>query len=205
MFLRGGYDNGYEACPCFWGTKPGSLISLLEKHISKWNDLRILDLGCGEGKNAIHLARLGATVQAIDISNQAISNAQQAWRDKELVMWQVCDIRHLDFGNNQYDIVVLYGLLHCLTEQNEITQMVEQLQKATKSGGYHVVCAFNDRSQDLSAHPNFLPTLLSHDFYLNLYNNWEILYDTDRDLKESHPNNNIEHVHSMTRLISHKV
>src|SRR5690242_8250109 len=76
----GGYDDGYDACPCFWGTKPGSLVELLVKDVSL-DGKAVLDLGSGEGKNAVYLSRLGATVEAWEISRAALKNARMAWPD----------------------------------------------------------------------------------------------------------------------------
>lgn len=204
MFSEGGYDDGYRMCPCFWGKKPGSLVALLEKHLGKWQDLHILDIGCGEGKNAIYLARLGAKVDAIDISAFAIANAKRAWTDKDNVNWIVYDIRQMKIEQGRYDVVILYGILHCLKDALEITEIVTKTKDATKTGGFHIVCSFNERTQDLTAHPDFSPILVRDSFYLSLYSDWSILYHTDEDLIESHPHNDIEHVHSMTRIIAEK-
>jgi len=81
--LDGGYDEGYRACPCFWGDKPGSLVAqlLIEQNFA---GKFVLDLGCGEGKNAAAFARAGASVTAIDCSELAISNGKAAFRDLEI-------------------------------------------------------------------------------------------------------------------------
>jgi hypothetical protein len=36
------------------------------------------------------------------------------------------------------------------------------------------------------------------------YGKWEIQYESDEDLEESHPNNNIAHSHSITRILARK-
>ena len=58
--IDGGYDSGYRACPCFWGSDPGSLVSRLATIVPSFTGLQVLDAGCGEGKNAIFLAGKGA-------------------------------------------------------------------------------------------------------------------------------------------------
>jgi 2-polyprenyl-3-methyl-5-hydroxy-6-metoxy-1,4-benzoquinol methylase len=62
---NGGYDDGYSRCACFWGRSPGSLV---QRFIAKvpCKGLRVIDLGCGEGKNAYALAHAGALVTAVD-------------------------------------------------------------------------------------------------------------------------------------------
>jgi ubiquinone/menaquinone biosynthesis C-methylase UbiE len=202
--VDGGYDRGYEACPCFWGRRPGTLVKALESHVSCVAGLCVLDVGCGEGKNAIYFANQGARVKALDISELALGNARRAWATSCDVTWEAADIRSISLPQSDYDIVVAYGLLHCLKTFREITDVVAKLQRATKPGGYHIICSFNDRFQDLSAHPNFEPCLIDHEQYLGFYGRWEILMASDSDLAESHPHNNIRHVHSMTRLIARK-
>jgi 2-polyprenyl-3-methyl-5-hydroxy-6-metoxy-1,4-benzoquinol methylase len=203
MKSNGGYDDGYEACSCFWGCEPGSLIKWMKLHNNIFNNKKALDIGCGEGKNSIYLARQGAIVDAMDISQKALQNAKNIWADYDDVNWRCCDIRLTNI-DNKYDIIIGYGLLHCLSTCKEVTETVSKMQIATNDGGYNIICAFNSRYQDLSAHPNFSPILLAHEVYVSLYNEWDILYLSDEDLHEEHPHNKIPHTHSMTRLIARK-
>src|SRR6202042_3192508 len=76
----GGYDAAYRQCPCFWGTEPGRMVQLLARS-TVLAGAHVLDLGCGEGKNAVFLASLGCIVEAWDISAAALSNAKAAWPD----------------------------------------------------------------------------------------------------------------------------
>ncbi|WP_083225728.1 class I SAM-dependent methyltransferase [Neptunicoccus sediminis] len=199
----GGYDDGYRACPCFWGKEVGSLITkFLEENEIEGS--RILDAGCGEGKNAVALAKLGADVTAIDCSEVALQNAKNAFGGNS-VHWQCSDVRNLKAGGKPFDVVVAYGLLHCMQSADEIASVVHRLQELTEVDGWNIICAFNDRQHDLSAHPGFDPCLVPHSTYLRHYQGWEVTFSSDEDLHESHPHNNIPHVHSMTRLIARKV
>ena len=194
---------GYRACPCFWGKDIGSLLKKFLQENSVKNR-KVLDAGCGEGKNAVALAGLGADVTAIDCSEAALKNAQQAF-DDNTVNWHCTDIRSLNSPLEAFHIVIAYGLLHCLKSSDEITSMVSRLQELTAIGGWNIVCAFNDREHDLSAHPGFAPCLIPHSTYMRFYEGWEITFSSDEDLHETHPHNNIPHVHSMTRFIARKV
>jgi tellurite methyltransferase len=196
----GGYDEGYAACPCFWGREPGTFIKRLLGGFSDVAGLRVLDAGCGEGKNAHAFAARSAMVTAVDCSALALRNARATWPEDQ-IKWVQADVRSLDWPPQAFDIVIAYGLLHCLSSRVEITSLVSRFKDATRSGGRHVVCAFNARRQDLVAHPGFNPCLLSHDDYVALYRDWIIEEASDEDLHEIHPHNKIAHVHSLTRMI----
>ena len=199
------YDEGYQRCDCFWGTTPGSYVSLLAKLFPDFRNLRVLDVGCGEGKNAAFLAVNGASVDALDISSLAIRNGRRQWPHVDSIKWILGDVGFVPLPTAYYDIVVAYGLLHCLKDEDQIRMTVGRLQNATAFGGYNVVCTFNDLHQELAeAHPGFTPCLLSHRALTAAYASWEILAEADSDLTEQHPHNNIVHTHSMTRILARK-
>ena len=201
---NGGYDEGYSAVPCFWGEDPGSLVKLfLEGHSVK-GDL-ILDLGCGEGKNANAFATAGATSIAVDCSQDAIANGKSVFGDTP-INWLIEDATSFaaSQADQTYDVVVAYGLLHCMNSEAEADALINDIQRLTKSGGTVILVAFNDRSQDLSAHPGFKPLLMPHDWYAAKFGGWQNDIVTDTDLHETHPHNGIPHHHSLTRLIAKK-
>jgi len=65
-----------------------------------------LDVGCGEGADAIWLARSGWTVTAIDISDVAVSRARQAAeRAGAAVEWVCGDALQTPFAAGSFDLV----------------------------------------------------------------------------------------------------
>jgi 2-polyprenyl-3-methyl-5-hydroxy-6-metoxy-1,4-benzoquinol methylase len=181
--------------------RAASKAFITDNSVERW---RILDAGAGEGKNAVYAARRGAEVMAIELSSAAITNAHRQWPREPGVSWIQADIRTYSLPSAQFDLVISYGLLHCFDSAAQIAAVVRTLMQATKPGGYHIVCTFNARSQDLRAHPGFEPCLLSHDYFLWLYRSWDISCASDSDLQEVHPHNLIPHTHSMTRFIARK-
>jgi len=202
--MTGGYDNGYRACNCFWGRTPGSLILQLKQRIDSFDGLQVLDAGCGEGKNAVYLSSHGASVYAFDISPLALANAKQAWGDVHGIKWEVGDIRTMPLPEGRYDLILAYGLLHCLPDLYTIEHTVARLKNSTRPGGYNIVVAFNHRHQELDAHSEFSPCLVEHSMYARMYDGWQIIQLTDSDLTETHPHNHIKHTHSMTRILAQK-
>jgi tellurite methyltransferase len=200
---NGGYDDGYKSVACFWGKNPGSLVASYLKADVFQNGRYAVDLGCGEGKNAAALASYGYCVDAVDCSSFALTNGQSIFTSSS-IRWHKADARLFPLDPERYDLVVCYGLYHCFQHAVDIARTIDRTKKSTKRGGYHLLCVFNDRSQDLSAHPGFLPTLLDHRWYVNRYSDWEIISHTDTDLFETHPHNGIPHHHSLTRLIARR-
>ncbi|MCJ2080703.1 class I SAM-dependent methyltransferase [Methylobacterium sp. J-090] len=197
----GGYDDGYAAVPCLWGKEPGLLVKRFLSQRSLSTDFRVLDLGCGEGKNSAAFAKRGVDVTAVDCSSKAISNGQSAFPDLS-IQWINADALDFDIESDSFDLIIAYGLLHCLPHIGGVTSLLKRIKRGTKLNGYNIMCAFNSRSQDLSAHPGFNPILISHDWYVSQYSNWDVELATDMDLHESHPHNGILHHHSLTRIIA---
>lgn len=68
---------------------------------------RALDLACGTGRNALHLARQGFDVTAIDVSGVAIERARAAAEAEGLdIAWRVADLDEVDLGG-PWDLVTV--------------------------------------------------------------------------------------------------
>jgi 2-polyprenyl-3-methyl-5-hydroxy-6-metoxy-1,4-benzoquinol methylase len=199
---NGGYDDGYEAVTGFWGTMPGSLVrEYLATHDVA--GLRVLDVGAGEGKNATAFARAGANVMAVECSATAIQNGQQLFPDAAIA-WAHRDALEIDYPKSSYDIVISYGLTHCLPSETTACRLVRSLQAALVPGGTFILVSFNSGSHDLSAHPRFEPLLLDHAWFVEMFEGWRFATLSDSILFETHPHNNIPHHHSLTRLTATK-
>jgi SAM-dependent methyltransferase len=67
-----------------------------------------LDVGCGEGADAIWLATAGWAVTAIDVSAVAIGRAQEAARTAGVVVeWITGDVLNTPFSSGAFDLVSL--------------------------------------------------------------------------------------------------
>jgi SAM-dependent methyltransferase len=102
---------------------------------------RVLELGCGHGRNAIYLAGLGCSVDAVDFSAQAIGWARErAAAAGAAVRFQCCSIFDATFADGSYDLVYDAGCFHHLPPHRR-KDYVELVGRALRPGGsYGLVC-----------------------------------------------------------------
>ncbi|MFL5636362.1 MAG: class I SAM-dependent methyltransferase [Gemmatimonadaceae bacterium] len=95
----------------------------------------VLDVGCGDGANAVLLARLGATVTGIDISPKAI---ELAWKRAEIdsvkdsVRFCCSPLETADFSPASFDIIWGDFILHHLLA--ELDSVAYKLTEWAKPG-----------------------------------------------------------------------
>ena len=74
---------------------------------------RALDIGCGNGRNAIYLSRNGFTVEGVDYSTSAIAWAKErAWEAGADVTLTHGDVFDLQLERESYDLVYDSGCFH---------------------------------------------------------------------------------------------
>lgn len=102
---------------------------------------RILDVGCGEGRNAVYLANRGCRVDAFDLSENAIGIARSiAAREKAEVNFFVCDLNTFIF-EREYEAIIAYGVLH-LPDKKIRDRFIEEMKSHTKTEGINAVGVF---------------------------------------------------------------
>ena len=154
--MSGGYNEGYERCSCFWGTEPGSFLKLITHYETSFTGRRALDAGCGEGKNAVFLARHGANVDAVDVSPVAIENGRRVWKQEEKSPLDCGGYPVSKAASRSTTLSSRTACSTALLTEREVMATISALQAATVRGGYNILCAFNNRHQQLNkAHPRF--------------------------------------------------
>ncbi len=100
-----------------------------------------VELGCGEGRNAVYMAKQNISVTAYDLSSEAIKNAEAFMMREGVRVNFICRdvIKTPVFG--QYDLVYDSGMLHHLAPHRRLTYL-ELLKKLLKPGGYFGLLCF---------------------------------------------------------------
>jgi SAM-dependent methyltransferase len=92
----------------------------------------VLDIGCGLGGNALHLARLGHRVTGLDASPAAIKQAIERAGDVP-VTFAVADATTLTGYSSAFDSVLDSALFHCLSPAEQ-RLYASALHRATRPG-----------------------------------------------------------------------
>lgn len=108
---------------------------MMEKHIRPGD--RVLDIGGGPGRYAIHFAKLGCDVTLVDLSEGNIELAKlKAAEAGVSIEACACDCLQLEKLNlGQYDHVLLMGPLYHLPQEADRTAAVQKALAHLKPGG----------------------------------------------------------------------
>lgn len=135
--MKATYDKYYLTANLFGDPYP-ELMEFFTKYPKKG---RVLDLGCGQGRNAIALARLGYSVTGIDISKVGIDQLNQIGQSEKLnLIGQIGDI----YTFNQlvdFDIVLLDSMFHFAKKDKEKEiGLIKRIVSALRIGSLLVIC-----------------------------------------------------------------
>lgn len=125
------YDVTYQQADYF-GSEPSPLLSRFADWIPA--GARVLDIGAGQGRNTLPLARLGCRVTAMEPSAVARETIRQQAAAENLTVELVAQ----DFISYEpegvFDVVLCFGLIQILRYE-ECASLVTRLHQWLRSGG----------------------------------------------------------------------
>ena len=111
--------------------------------IKEHNIKKACEFGCGEGRNAIYLAKNDIEIEAYDLSETAIKNARRNAEESraEKAVFQAENIFALDFGDKKFDLVIDSGVFHHLTPHRRL-QYRDIVSNILTENGYFILLCF---------------------------------------------------------------
>lgn len=161
----------------------GKVNALLRREIEDMKPGTVLDVGAGEGADAIWLAQQGWQVSAVDISQIAIDRAETAAHKASVkVQWIVADAREV---GGEYDLVsALYPVVH------KESGLFDHLCELVKPGGTLLfVHHMPDLDKPRGHGPDFSKVMSAREVLENLSPKWTIeKYEViERGANSKHP------------------
>jgi tellurite methyltransferase len=101
--------------------------------------MRVLDAGCGYGRNLVHLLRVGCEVFALDADGDGVRHVRQLSRSLETGLpaenFQVGSIEQMPFPDDFVDVVICNSVLHFARDVGQFRAMLTQLWRVLVPGG----------------------------------------------------------------------
>lgn len=138
------YDRRYTTEEYYWGLTPNRICYDIMKILPPVKPYRVLDMGCGEGKDAVFFAKCGYEVTAFDISERGIEKAKKlAEHNKVEVTFFKADI--YDYRpDTEYDIIFSSGVLH-FVPQTQRRELSDSLRAHTACNGINALNVFVEK------------------------------------------------------------
>lgn len=101
--------------------------------------MRVLDAGCGFGRNLVHLLREGCEVFAVDADETGVAHVRQLSAVLETGLprenFQVGAIERMPFPDSVFDVVMCNSVLHFARDDDHFNAMLAEMWRVLKPGG----------------------------------------------------------------------
>lgn len=144
-YFRTQYEKLYEGDEYYWGLEPAEFLDPLLDAVNRSpSALSVLDIGCGEGKDAVYLAQKGCAVTAFDLTESGIRKTKLLAEHRGVnVNAFVADINSFEV-DGPFDVIYSTGSIQYLFEKN-IDPFFRKIHSLTKLGGFVYFNVFVDK------------------------------------------------------------
>jgi SAM-dependent methyltransferase len=200
----GPYERLYATTPSLWQGHVGEMVQFFCGNFPMPDKIgqmpaNAIDLGGGEGDNAIYLAERGYSVHLVELSPTAIErfiNRRNTLSKKlQHRLTHECKSVNAQTLDSKYDVIVSYGLLHCFPTSEDAAQVARACVSALTPGGYFIVSSLtNGVPTDEYAHPELtschLPSVVELNEWFHILKPIKVEVES---IKEAHGNGRSHH------------
>lgn len=134
------YSDREKGVPFFTNSPDENLVGYFENKLLRPG--KVLELGCGPGRNAIYFAEKGCTVDAVDLSQESLKWAKERAIKKNVIVNFIKEnIFELDIEEGTYDIVYDSGCFHHIAPHRRMSY-INLVKKALKPNGFFAITCF---------------------------------------------------------------
>ncbi|MEU6020176.1 bifunctional NAD(P)/FAD-dependent oxidoreductase/class I SAM-dependent methyltransferase [Micromonospora sp. NPDC047134] len=158
-FTEAGWEQRYQQRPAVWSGRPNPQ---LVAEVSEVTPGRALDVGCGEGADAVWLAERGWRVTGVDISTTALERAARHARAAgellaQRIEWVHTDLLHGEVKEGAYDLVSAQ-FMHLPPQDRR--ELYARLAAAVAPGGLLLIVGHHPQDLWSRAHRMHYPEMM---------------------------------------------
>lgn len=188
------HDFCYENYKLFeegsWLYKPVQSIMQLLRLFNNKENIKVLDLGCGVGRNSIPIAKSiedqNGLVTCVDLLDSAINKLEQYSVEhgvREVIQSVISDIESFEIQNQEYDFIVAVSSLEHVQSVEDFETVVKRMAEGTKMNGINCII-INTEVEEIDIEANakleaLMEINLSTEEMLNkikdIYLDWEVI------------------------------
>lgn len=177
------WKKEYEKKKFYWGLKPDVILKQSLKYVRRG---RAIDLGAGEGRNSIFLAKNGLIVEAIDADKRGLKKCKNLAEKYNLpIETKVYDIRDFKFKRDYYSLVVGINVFDFI-KFSETKKIFNKIRTSLKNNGIFIFTVFSTKDPAFLKYTKNEP-IEKNTFYiskLNLIRHFFTPEDMEKLLKE---------------------
>lgn len=140
------HDYCYENYKLFeegsWLYKPVKTVMDLLPLLDNKDNLKVIDLGCGVGRNSIPIAEAikdrNGKVVCVDILDSALNKLKEysnEYHVEDIIQTEKADIGNYEIQPNEFDLVVAVSTLEHVNSEAIFDKVVRQMADGTKDNG----------------------------------------------------------------------
>ena len=130
---------------------------------------KALDIAAGAGRNSLFLAQQGFQVEAMDISEQGLKNAQNLFKKKGAEIKTVkADLENCRIENDTYDVIGNFYYLQ--------RSLIPKIKRGLKKGGAVIFETYHSGQAEIEGGPKNPEYLLGDNELLHFFHDFRVIY-----------------------------
>lgn len=200
--VKTNYEKWYECEGYYWGLEPADLCYEIMRLLPPSKDIKVLDIGCGEGKDAVFLAKQGYDVYAFDITESGIRKTKELAEKEGVTIHAWVDDVNTFTTDEKFDVIYSTGTIQYLADDKK-DEFFAKVKEMTNENGLNWFNVFVDKP--------FLPLPPDWDVFEKMWKTAELfayypewLFERiDETVFECH-SGGTPHLHCMDTVVARK-
>lgn len=177
------WETLYQQAETVWGEKPDARLLDIAPLIPRG---RVLDLGMGEGRNAIFFARSGFEVRAVDLSTTAVEKCKgRAAQQGISIRAEAGSMLDVVIEPSSLSLVICTMALQ-FTKKSESERLIENIQQGLQPGGMVYVTTFSTEDPGCARSKQSSEEVEPNTFYNERVGSYVHYFERDEMLKGFH-------------------